>query len=1043
MDKLGEELDRVKIILTGNPRGMTISEVSKKIGVNRNSVAKYLEIMRTSGDVEMKIFGRSKIFMLSSRMPLATALSLSSEMIVLIDGNLRILDANDQFLRFTESSRDEIVGYSLEEVNSDILAHPSILLNVKDTLNGKEYTHEISVARARDELYFKIKLLPVTTSETQRRAAIIYENITARKKAENALKESEARYRAVVEDQTDLICRILPDTTITFVNEAWCRYFKCDRENVLGKKQISLMPPGYSPTFRRDLESIRINNPSITVESDIVWPGGQKQWLKSTYTGSFDSRGRLAEVQVVAHDITERRLAEEMLRKLSRAVENSPATVVITDAKGDIEYVNPKFTVLTGYTFYEVRGKNPRFLKSGHTSQDDYRRLWETIKSGKEWHGEFLNKKKNGDYYWESALISPVTDAGGKVTNFIAIKEDITERRRANIALKESEARYRAVVETQADVIVRMLPDTSIMFANEAFFKSYGMTPAELIGRRFIDMIPPANRDQVWAKLDAISVLNESGSNEDLVFMQDGSPHWFQWNCQGIFDDDGAIKEYQVVIRDITHLKLAEIALKESEKQFRAAFDQSPIGACIISLDFRFLRVNPEYCRITGYTEEELLSMTFPELTHPDDLEKDIGLAKSLISGQIEEYHVEKRNIHKDGRVIWLRKHARLVKDESGQPLYFFPLFEDITEKRQMEESLKLTQFSVDKALDEVVWVNPGGRILYVNEASCRRLDYSREELMEMYVWDIDMRATPEIYRETVENLKRTGFTKGESVHRARDGTEYPVDITAVYLPRDGEAYVCAYARDITDRKRLEESLRITQTSVDRAVDEINWVGPDGRVLYVNEASCRRLGYSREELLTMSVWDFNPQFVPEKFPPLMEDLRANGHKKFESVHRTRDGEEYPIDVTLIYLPWGEKEFICAFDRDISGKKAILESLQFTQFAMDNAPDGILWVDSDGNLTYVNDVVCRVLSYTRDELQAMKVSDINPVYDNEKWRQRYADSRTNGTLHYKSEHLAKDGTIIPVEVYVNYLCHNRKEYFCAFIHYPPGRKQAAD
>ncbi len=126
------------------------------------------------------------------------------------------------------------------------------------------------------------------------------------------------------------------------------------------------------------------------------------------------------------------------LRKLSMAVEQSPATVVITDTHGKIEYVNPKFIRLTGYTPEEAIGQNPRVLKSGETPPAVYEELWETILSGKEWHGEFHNKKKNGELYWESALIAPVKDDSGKIKHFIAVKEDITERKRAEQELKEA-----------------------------------------------------------------------------------------------------------------------------------------------------------------------------------------------------------------------------------------------------------------------------------------------------------------------------------------------------------------------------------------------------------------------------------------------------------------------------------------------------------------------------------------------------------------------------------------------------------------------------
>jgi PAS domain S-box-containing protein len=134
-------------------------------------------------------------------------------------------------------------------------------------------------------------------------------------------------------------------------------------------------------------------------------------------------------LQAVVRDITVRRRTEDKLRQLSRAVEQSPASIVITNPAGDIEYVNPKFVNVTGYTLAEAFGKNPRILKSGEKSPEAYGVLWQTISAGQEWRGEFHNKKKNGELYWESASISPIRDLAGRVTHYVAVKEDITARK--------------------------------------------------------------------------------------------------------------------------------------------------------------------------------------------------------------------------------------------------------------------------------------------------------------------------------------------------------------------------------------------------------------------------------------------------------------------------------------------------------------------------------------------------------------------------------------------------------------------------------------
>ncbi len=158
---------------------------------------------------------------------------------------------------------------------------------------------------------------------------------------------------------------------------------------------------------------------------------------QSNFTPLMNNIGEINSIMGISIDITERKLSEEKLRKLSQAVEQSPVAILITDLKGAIQYANPKFVESTGYSIDEVMGKNPRVLKSGHTSPEEYKNLWKTLSTGGDWHGEFHNKKKNGELYWESATISPIINTKGETTHFISIKEDITFRKDSELLMQQ------------------------------------------------------------------------------------------------------------------------------------------------------------------------------------------------------------------------------------------------------------------------------------------------------------------------------------------------------------------------------------------------------------------------------------------------------------------------------------------------------------------------------------------------------------------------------------------------------------------------------
>ncbi len=197
--------------------------------------------------------------------------------------------------------------------------------------------------------------------------------------------------------------------------------------------------------------------------------------------------------------LMDRKQAEDRVRQLSRAVEQNPASIVITDLSGAIEYVNPKFTEVTGYSFEEVRGQNPRLLKSGEMPPDQYRQLWETISNGGEWHGEFHNQRKDGALFWEQASISPIMDAAGRITHYVAVKEDITEWKRVEAALRDSEERHRHLMETTSDWIWEIDANNRYTYASPKVAELLGYSPQEILGRSPFALMPEPEAQRVAA----------------------------------------------------------------------------------------------------------------------------------------------------------------------------------------------------------------------------------------------------------------------------------------------------------------------------------------------------------------------------------------------------------------------------------------------------------------------------------------------------------------------------------------------------------------
>ena len=256
-------------------------------------------------------------------------------------------------------------------------------------------------------------------------------DITKQKLAVDELRISENRLRTLIQTIPDLIWLKDVNGVYLLCNPMFERFFGAKEIDIVGKTDFDFVDKQLADFFREnDRKAMAAGKPTINEELVPFADDGHKIYLETIKAPMYDNNGKLVGVLGIGRDITERKHAEEELLKLSRAVEQSPASIIITDTEGDIEYINPKVTEITGYQFAEVIGKNPRIFSSGKKSKSEYKELWEAISSGKVWRGEFHNKKKNGELYWELASISPIINQKGIIAHYLAVKEDITEQKK-------------------------------------------------------------------------------------------------------------------------------------------------------------------------------------------------------------------------------------------------------------------------------------------------------------------------------------------------------------------------------------------------------------------------------------------------------------------------------------------------------------------------------------------------------------------------------------------------------------------------------------
>jgi nitrogen fixation negative regulator NifL len=389
-------------------------------------------------------------------------------------------------------------------------------------------------------------------------------DITQRKHAEEELRLLNVYNRSLIEANVDALVTITQDGKIGDVNSV--------TEAITGYPRDVLIGTDFHGYFtdpkkaRAGYEQVFETGIVRDYELEIQHKDGHTTPVVYNASVYRDESGKVAGVFAAARDITERKQAEKQLILLTTALETAANGIILVNEDGTILWSNPAFSQMTGYLREEIVGKNPRLLKSGKQDQEFYRNLWDTIFTGKVWHGEIINRRKDGSLYHEDQTITPVFDQNGEITNFISIRQDITEHKKAEAALRKSEEQYRSLVIATTQIVWQTNASGEVM-EDIPMWRSYtGQSVQDLQGQGWINALHPDDRErtaEIWAQAVATKTLYDT---EYRIRSHTGEYGYFAVRGVPIKDKDGNISGWIGTCTNITEKKNYENQLLQAEK---------------------------------------------------------------------------------------------------------------------------------------------------------------------------------------------------------------------------------------------------------------------------------------------------------------------------------------------------------------------------------------------------------------------------------------------------------------------------------------------
>ena len=443
--------------------------------------------------------------------------------------------------------------------------------------------------------------------------------------ADANLRESEERYRNLVENISDVFYVSDAQGKLVYGSPNLFTGTGYSSQDILGKSYLRLI----APDDRRRvadyyLEQLKTGARDAKCEFRALQKDGSIAWVEQMTRIVRDTDGNVSEYRNVVRDITERKRAEQQMRQLSMAVEQTADSVVITDREGVIQYVNAAFEKETGYTREEALGKTPRILKSGVHHPRFYENLWKTILAGNVFKAVFINRNKAGELFYEQKTITPLKDSKGNTTHFVSTAKNITDQMQAEKTLRESEERYRDLFESTSDLIQAVAPDGRLLYANRAWREVLGYTEEELIGLNIDRVMHPKALTQCFETLQRAMSGEKVDRIETRFVTKDGKAIIAEGSVACRFEASQPVA-VTCFLRDITERREAEETLRRKEDHHKAVIESIfkfiPEGVLVLTESQNLLKHNKafddivqKYAPLLGYTEQELAEKIVEQL---------------------------------------------------------------------------------------------------------------------------------------------------------------------------------------------------------------------------------------------------------------------------------------------------------------------------------------------------------------------------------------------------------------------------------------------
>lgn len=812
--------------------------------------------------------------------------------------------------------------------------------------------------------------------------------------------------------------------------------------------RLQILPADDVRRLRDEME-LHLNGktPFYQAETWMICRSGEWKWvLERGKVVERDESGAPIRVAGTLLDLTERKYAEIAIedseKKFRLLAENSSDVIWTSDHEFKLTFVSPSVEYILGYSpteFMQLDFRDFLVTDSYDATMSELQTRIKELVSGeygeRSIREEIQIRKKDASLLWVEVVATPIFDRRGRFVSLHGNTRDIHKRKLAQLALTNSEEKYRLLVENQTDLLVKLDLDGRFLFVSHSYCKLFDRLEEELIGTSFLSMVHEDDRNTTLEAMQALTAAPYSAVFEQRARTRDGW-RWVAWSDTALLDAEGNIYAIIGVGRDITERKIAERALIDSEKKLRTVISNLPVILFSFDADRKFTLSEGKGLDALGLAPGQVVGKSYSEVYGDNPL--IMSNLEQVFAGEAlaSIVHIEDKSFE-----TWYSP----LPDENGNVYQVIGVAVDITERvrtqreldrhrnhleelveartlelQRASERLKRFRFALDSAADNIYIIDPVTMTFVdINDSAAETLDYSRQELLTMSLADIvpseEKERVLKLLREVLDGKVSIGIL--ETIFQRKDGTPIPVEILVRAFSAEGSSLLIATVRDITRRLVAERALKESETKYRTVLEYANEgivVIQDFLLKFFNHKVNEFTGLSEDVLLDLPLFEF---IHPADHEMVRDHYRSRlrGDRLPEGYHvRMFDsnGTIKWMEVRDVMISWEGKPATLNFFNDITARKHAEEYMQFQASLLSIVRNSVVALDPAGRIVYWNVFAETMYGWTASEVKSMNIGDV-PVFGPEFMREVMPVLRKTRSWEGEVERRRRDGSKLPV------------------------------